>query len=407
MLLPWKLFQASFSALSSTTSPSTQASIGSTLDRAHALLSRTPIFDGHWDLPIFARWTVGDNLAKFAYNDTLKGQIDLPRIRKGGVGSFWSIAFVECPSSTNVSLGPGPGWDWDDQPAQVVRDTLEQIDLTRQLVEYFPQDVALARTPNDFWENWKQGKVSHWIGLEGAHSLGNSLATLRTYAALGVTYLTLTHNCHNVFADAAIPAPGSPDEVHGGLSHFGFRLVKELNRLGVAVDLSHTSPKTQLETLHVSSAPVIFSHSGAKAVYDHPRNIDDEVLRELRKSERDFVVGVPFLSDFVRGAGNSTLEDVVEHAEYLAAKLGGKRHVALGSDYDGALEFSKGLEDAASYPRLVAKLMERGWTEKDLEGLASENWLRVIGKIQRHGRVTRAGGARPDMRPWHGRHDCE
>lgn len=235
----------------------------------------------------------------------------------------------------------------------------------------------------------------------------NRSATLRLYASLGVTYLTLTHNCANVFADSAIVTSG-PQEIHGGLSHFGHRLIAELNRLGVAVDLSHTSPKTQLEALKITTAPVIFSHSGAKGVYDHPRNVGDDVLLALKESGRDYVVGVPFLSDFVKGAGNSTLYDVVEHIEYLSVHLGGRQHVALGSDFDGAIEFSRGLEDARRYPRLIAALLEKGWSEEDVAGLASENWLRVIEGIQERGRVLREDmGLRADMRPWHGRTDCE
>jgi membrane dipeptidase len=364
--------------------------------RADALLSKYPVLDGHWDLPIVARFLAGDNLANFTYDDHLWGQVDIPRIRKGGVGGFWSAAYVGCNSSKE-----GPNFDG---PTDEVRDTLEQIDLTRQLAAYFPRDVALATTPAEHRRNVAEGKVSHWIGIEGAHSLGNSLATLRMYAELGVTYVTVTHYCHNVFADSCSPS----EPRHGGLSDFGRRLIVEMNRLGVAADLSHTSADTQRQVIELSAAPIFYSHSGAKSVYNHVRNIEEDVLHSLR--DREAVIGIPFVADFVHGSGNSTIEDVLEHIEHIASVIG-REKLALGSDYDGSFEFARGLEDVTAYPKLLARLLERGWSDEEVAGLASENFLRVVEKTQQVGRDLRSKGRGkkllPDMKAWEGRKDRE
>lgn len=358
------------------------------------VLSRHPILDGHFDLPVIARVMYDNDISELPYESETFGQIDLPRLRQGHVGGFWSIAFVPC----NVA-NDGNNFT---TPSNQVRDTLEQIDVTRSLAAYFPKDVAVARTPAEHRANVKGGKVSHWIGVEGGHMLGNSLSVLRTFADLGVTYMTLTHTCHNAFADSCQPS----EPLHRGLSGFGQRLVKELNRLGVAVDLSHTSPDTQRQAIELSAAPVVFSHSGAAAVLDHPRNIRDDVLYLLKDQKRDVAIGVPFVSDFVAGPGKSTLKDVVQHVEHIASILG-RDKVAVGSDFDGAFEFANGLNDTSYFPNLFVELHQKGWSEKELAGLASENFLRVYEKIQSVGRTIRAGKtdllALPDTKPWHGR----
>lgn len=394
--LAYALFSSPFSHQPSSSSSSPHIS-RSSLDRAHEILKHHPILDGHIDLPIAARFKAGLDLDKVDYDGKLWGQVDIPRLRKGQVGGFFSIAYTGC----NATL-EGPDWSG---ATNEVRDTLEAIDLTHQLAAYFPDDVAIARSPKEFRENWKHGKVSHWIGIEGGHSLGSSLATLRMFADLGVRYLTLTHYCHNAFADSCSPI----EPRHGGLSEFGQRLIVELNRLGVAVDLSHTSDDTQRQAIAQSIAPVIYSHSGAKGIHDHPRNIADDVLHSLKHKE--VVIGVPFVSDFVNGVGNSTLDGVVAHIEYIA-NIVGRHKVAMGSDYDGSPEFAKGLEDVSTYPILMAKMLDRGWSEKEVAGLSSENFLRVLGAIQDVGREMQrgkrhSGPALPDMRPWKGRKDCE
>lgn len=364
----------------------------SSLDHAHRLLRRTPVLDGHIDLPILVRILHKNDLSQVSYESHIKGQFDLPRARAGGLGGFWTAVYVGCNNTLE-------GGDWTGYTDEV-RDTLEQIDLVRQLPQYFDSSAAVARSPADFRANWAQGKLSHFIGIEGGHSLGNSLATLRMYAELGTTYMTLTHTCHNAFADSCTPAKAA----HGGLSHFGRQLINEMNRLGVAVDLSHTSPATQRQAIKLSQAPIIFSHSGAKAIHDHVRNVGDDILNLLK--DRDAVIAVPFVAEFVKGPGQSTLSDVADHIEHIASKIG-RSKVALGSDYDGAPEFAQGLEDASTYPKLLAQLIERGWSDAEVSGLTSENFLRVIDAIQAAGRDIRQRGALPDMKPWTGRHDRE
>lgn len=356
------------------------------------VLSKHPVLDGHYDLPVVARIKYGDDVHSMPYNETLWGQIDIPRLRRGHVGGFWSIAYVPCSAaddSNNFTT-----------PTNQVRDTMEQLDVTHQLAAYFPKDVAITRTPAEHRENVKTGKISHWIGVEGGQSLGNSLATLRAYANLGATYLTVTHTCHNAFADSCTPSK----PLHNGLSKYGRRLVQELNRLGVAVDISHTSTETQRQAIQLSRAPVVFSHSGAAAIHNHPRNIQDEILHLLKG--REVVIGVPFVADFVLGPGKSTLDGVVRHIEHIASILG-KDKVALGSDFDGAFEFAAGLNDPSFYPNLFIELQQRGWAKEELAGLASENFLRVYEKIQAEGQRIRAGDTDisplPDMKAWEGR----
>lgn len=406
MLLPWKFINAAVYHASplwsgaASPSSSLHPSSSSHLDQARSILQTTPVLDGHWDLPMLIRWKFQNDVARVPYNDSLPNNVDLPRIHKGGVGGFWSAAFVICNTSQE-------GQDWLGTTNEV-RDTLEQIDNAYQLAAYFPESVAVTRTPREHRQHVREGKVSHWISIEGAHSLGNSLATLRMYAELGVTSVALTHYCHNAFADSCSP----PKARHGGLSELGHWLIAEMNRLGVAVDLSHSSTDTQLQAIEASEAPVYFSHSGAKGVYNHPRNIDDRVLDVLRtRKGQDTVVGIPFVSDFVHGTGgNSSLSDVADHADYIAQRIGGRHRVALGSDFDGSNEFAVGLEDASKYPQLVAELLRRGWTEQEVRGLASENYLRVIEAVQRKGEEIRSRKGvqdRGDTRPWKGRKDCE
>ncbi|CAO1615321.1 unnamed protein product [Sympodiomycopsis kandeliae] len=368
------------------------------LHRSHrevdAVLSRHPVLDGHFDLPIVARAAHSNDVPNVPYDKEVFGHVDLPRMRKGRVGGFWSVAYVGCTAADDANNFTAAD--------NSVRDTLEQIDLTKSLVRYHQKDIALARSPSDHRANVKAGKISHWIGVEGGHSLGNSLATLRLYAELGVSYMTLSHTCHNIFADSCQPS----EPLHHGLSEVGRRLIREMNRLGVAVDISHTSVETQRQAVAESVAPVIYSHSGAAGVYNHVRNIQDEILHLLKG--RETVIGVPFVADFVNGAGHSTLEGVVSHIEYISNILG-KDKVSLGSDFDGAFEFAKGLNDTSYYPNLFVALHQKGWSRAELAGLASENFLRVYGEIQQVGKDIRGGktkySALPDTKPWDGRND--
>ncbi|MGH2488600.1 MAG: dipeptidase [Candidatus Limnocylindria bacterium] len=365
------------------------------LRRARALLARHPLVDGHNDLP----WTIrkyraspGD-LDAYDLRQTAPapGQTDLPRLRAGGVGGqFWSV-YV-----------PGEG------PGSRALLQLEQIDLARRLIRQYPDDLALCRTADDVDRALGSGRIASLLGMEGGHVLEGSLPALRAYWELGARYLTLTHNTSNEIGDAA---SGQPQ--HGGLSAFGRQVVAEMNRLGMLVDLSHVSVETMAHALDASHAPVIFSHSSARAVCDVARNVPDEVLR--RMPANGGVVMVTFVSGFVspeaaavlvpaitefyrRAAGVSDLaerealeEEIIESlhppspplslvADHIhhVAQVAGHDHVGIGGDYDGNRFWPVGLEDVSGYPYLFAELLGRGWTEENLAKLANGNIRRVL-----------------------------
>ncbi|KAK0537850.1 hypothetical protein OC835_001621 [Tilletia horrida] len=366
---------------------------------ANDVLKHTPLIDGHIDLPVVARHIEGGDISKFPYDKAVRQEVDIPRLRKGRAGGFFSIAFVPCGQEIGLPEG-----DNFTNPTNAVRDTLEQIDVSYLLESYFPRDVAVATSVAEIRHNFGHGKISHIPAIEGAHSLGNSLGTLRSFAKLGIKYITLTHTCHNAFADSAGSVSGVPlKPLHNGLSDFGKRLVKEMNRLGVLVDVSHTSDDTARQAIELSEAPVIFSHSGSRVLFDHIRNIPDDVLRLIpTRGAKDAVVMVPAVSEFI--AKNATVAIVADHIEHIANIIGRAR-VGLGTDFDGGPEYPTGLEDASKYPNLLAELHQRGWSYRELQGFAGENLLRVMRaaelvavKLQRNGKL-------PDSQPWEGRPD--
>ncbi|WP_226345295.1 dipeptidase [Agilicoccus flavus] len=380
------------------------------LPRVRALLREHVLVDGHNDLPWTARrahgydWHGMDLTRRRADTHT-----DLVRLREGGVGAqFWSV-FVP---------GNLPGDD-----ALVA--TLEQIDAVHRLVEAYPDHLALATTPAQLEEAFASGRIASMLGAEGGHSIGSSLGVLRMLFALGVRYMTLTHN-HNVpWADSATDTP-----VLGGLSEFGREVVREMNRLGMFVDLSHVSADTMRDALAVSSAPVIFSHSSARAVCDSPRNVPDDVL--VRLAAGGGVCMVTFVTEFVspaaarwRAQGRelaatsgvdandyeamaafvrenlgpkpaATLEDVVAHVEHVR-EVAGIDHVGLGGDYDGTDSLPAGLEDVSGYPRLLAALADRGWSDADLAKLAGGNLVRAWHDMVAVADAADAAGDRPRL----------
>jgi membrane dipeptidase len=365
----------------------------SDLDRARDLLSRSPILDGHNDLP----WTLRDLVASDLDRIDLSAGIpdahtDLPRLRAGGVGAqFWS-AFV--PSSLQ-----GDG---------AVSATLEQIDLTRRLVSRYPGALELTLTADDVERAMAAGRIASLLGAEGGHSIASSLGVLRALYALGVRYMTLTHNDNVPWADSATDEP-----VADGLTRFGREVVAEMQRLGMLVDLSHTAPATMRDALAVARGPVIFSHSSARAICDHPRNVPDDVLKTLASGGGVCMVTfVPAfvseecrqwdceLADEMREQGRdpkdyserarasaeraathprskATVAQVADHVEHVRA-VAGVEHVGLGGDFDGTDQLPEGLSDVSGYPALFAELLRRGWTEADCAVLASGNILRVL-----------------------------
>ena len=365
----------------------------SRLDAARALLGRSPLVDGHndlaWELREAGSQDLGttDLARPVGFTHT-----DLPRLAEGRVGAqFWSV-YVP------VSLAG----------EAAVATTLEQIDFVRRMVGRYPDRLELALTAADVERIFAAGKIASLIGAEGGHSIACSLGVLRVLHGLGVRYLTLTHNANVPWADSATDAPAA-----GGLTAFGRQVVAEMQRLGMLVDLSHTSPRTMRDAFDVAEAPVIYSHSSALALCDHPRNVPDDMLARLPGNNG--VCMVTFVPAFVsqpcrdweqalaaelercgmdpwdrasRAAvrreyarGNppprATLAQVADHVEHVR-EVAGVDHVGLGGDFDGTDDVPDGLADVSCYPALVAELLGRGWSEQDCARLAGGNVLRAM-----------------------------
>jgi membrane dipeptidase len=326
------------------------------LARARALHQATPLIDGHNDFP----------MALLEHNaqrdlDALdirvaqpKIHTDIPRLKQGGVGGqFWS---VYVPATL--------------QGSDAVTATLAQIDVVYRMVHKYPETFELATTAGDVERIFKAGRIASLIGMEGGHSINNSLATLRMFHAIGARYLTLTHSTNIAWADSGTDMPKL-----GGLSPFGEEVVREMNRLGMLVDLSHTSPATMEDAIRVSEAPVIFSHSDARALNDHGRNVPDTVLRLLPRNGG--IVMVTFVPGFLRADGKGTLMDAADHMDQVR-KVAGPDHVGIGGDFDGIPTVPAGLEDVSKYPALTAELLRRGWPEADVRKALGTNVLRVM-----------------------------
>lgn len=288
--------------------------------------------------------------------------------------------FVPCPDTKEI----------DDEVYYLsVQTTLQQIDLVHRLASVYP-DLALISSPLAVRRVHYHGKIASVMGAEGLHQIGNSASNLRLYHSLGVRYVTLTHNCNNKYADSALPANNT---LWGGLSDDGKDIVKEMNRLGMIVDLSHTSHDTQMDTFKVTSAPVIYSHSSAYALCDHPRNVKDEALEKVK--ENNGVVMVNFYPMFVKGGGGEArLEDVADHVEYIGKKIGWE-HVGIGSDFDGIGMVPVGLEDVSKFPKLLEELLRRGVTDRQASLIAGENILRVWRDVEKISRKMNREGVKP------------
>ena len=369
--------------------------------RVRAVLRRAPIVDGHNDLPWALREDFGndphsvDLAANLDASTTL--HTDIPRLRAGGVGGqFWS---VYVPASL--------------PPLEAARATFEQIDTVRRIVAAHPDVFTLATTAAETEAAVRRGRIASLIGIEGGYSIADSMGLLREFHRAGVRYMTLTHSTTTSWADSATDAPK-----WGGLNAFGEAVVGEMNRLGMMVDLSHVSEETMLDAMRVSAAPVIFSHSSARAVTGHPRNVPDSVLRMM--AEDGGVVMITFVPGFIneaireRGsrraaedarlkalnpgdpaavraglaawdaanpAPRATIADVVAHIQHVR-EVAGIDHVGLGGDYDGVGSLPDGLEGVDGYPALLSALMAAGWTEADIAKLTSGNILRVMRAVE-------------------------
>jgi membrane dipeptidase len=366
------------------------------MQRALAVLRASPIIDGHNDLPWVIREKANDDLRQFDLSARVHGDTDIPRLRAGMVGAqFWS---VWVPSALS--------------PHEAMRQQLEQIDLTKRMIDTYPDDFGLALTAADIRKEQERGRIASLMGIEGAHSMGNSLGALRSYYDLGVRYVTLTHFHTIDWADSA-----TGEARHDGLTPFGEEVIREMNRLGMMVDLSHVSYATMRDALRVTEAPVIFSHSSARALTDHVRNVPDHILKHMQINGG--VVMVTFFPAFVSQAmrdweidllprlkeaktdaewqqitqhyldergqpPRATLSHVADHIEYMA-EVAGIDHVGIGADFFGTEvehELVEGLEDVSRYPHLFAELVRRGWSDENLRKLARENLLRAFAEVE-------------------------
>jgi membrane dipeptidase len=326
------------------------------LARARALLREVPLIDGHNDFPWALReHNAGRDLAALDIRmPQPKIHTDIPRLRRGGIGGqFWS---VYVPTSFQ-----GPA---------ATRTTLEQIDVVHRMVRRYPDTFELALTAADVERIFKAGRIASLIGMEGGHCIDGSLAALRMFHSLGARYLTLTHSTNVAWADSGTDAPKL-----GGLAPFGEEVMREMNRLGMMVDLSHTSPDTMRDAIRISEAPVIFSHSDARALTDNARNVPDDVLRLLPKNGG--MVMVTFVPGFLRKDAKATLQDAADHMDHIR-KVAGADHVGIGGDFDGIPTVVTGLEDVSTYPALIAELLRRGWPEADVRKAMGLNILRVM-----------------------------
>lgn len=370
---------------------------------ADAALKAAPVWDGHNDVPWQLRQRRGNVIAAFDFadtsgtadpaNDRKAMHTDLARLRKGGVGAqFWSVWV--------------PATFTDEQ---AVRAVVEQIDVTKRLIARYPAELQFAAGSADVERAMRAGRVASLIGMEGGHSIGGSLGVLRQMYALGARYMTLTHSRTTAWADSATDAPQ-----HDGLTDFGRNVVREMQRIGMLVDLSHVSEATMLDVLEVARAPVMFSHSGARAVDSHPRNVSDAVLDKVKGNGGIvMVVTLPeYVSEAVwewssRRAGEkvrlealhigdpasaareleawtaanpaprATVSQLADHVDHIARRIG-VEHIGLGADFDGMNSVTEGFEDVGGYPALFVELARRGYSQAALEKIASRNMLRVM-----------------------------
>lgn len=365
--------------------------------QAIEILESVPLFDGHNDVPWQYRNRVGYKFSELDFYDTTHldppMHTDITRLREGRVGAQWWSVYVDA----NIP------------ESEAVKRTLEQIDFVHRMIEIYPDHFELALTADDVERIFADGKIASLIGMEGGHSIGNSLAVLRMMYELGARYMTITHSRTLDWADAAGDNPQ-----HDGLTEFGEEVIREMNRLGMLADLSHTTPATMKDVIRVSQAPVMFSHSNARALTGHPRNVPDDVL--LLTQENNGIVMVTFVETFTseerrrffaeraayqrkmeylypgepdsvskymtvwddeREAPKSTLEQVADHIDHIRDLIG-VDYIGIGGDYDGISTLPLGLEDVSTYPELFAELLQRDYSVEDLRKIAGLNMLRVM-----------------------------
>jgi membrane dipeptidase len=402
-ILAMATFVTAVAAAESTPPPSDPKGDVARIAVVKKVLREVPLVDGHNDVPWEFR-KFSNNIAQINFAaDTSKGKpslvTDIPRLRAGGVGGqFWSVYIPA--SFTN---------------AEGIQAVLEQIDIARRLITAYPKDLELALTADDVERIHRKGKIASMIGMEGGHSIGNSLAALRMTYALGARYMTLTHTKNVDWADSA-----NDDPKFHGLSPFGEEIIHEMNRIGMLVDLSHVSDDTMRHVLRITKAPVIFSHSSARAICNVPRNVPDDILKLVAKN--DGIVMVTFVPGFLKEnmrhywalideeearlkklypndsakvedgvkqwkesnpkPNPVSLDDVANHIDHIRSVIGAD-HIGLGGDYEGFSGPPVGLEDVSKYPNLLAELLRRGYSKEEIKKIAGKNILRVMHQAEK------------------------
>ncbi|KAF7995401.1 hypothetical protein HCN44_006508 [Aphidius gifuensis] len=356
------------------------------LQTVHQVLKEVPLIDGHNDLPWNIRNFVHNQLNEFDFDKDLRqispwsksawSQTDLLRLQQGMVGGQFWVAYVPCKS----------------QYLNAVQLTLEQVDLIKRLIDKYSDYMEFASSSREILEAHSRGKIAGLIGVEGGHSLGSSLAVLRTLYQLGVRYLTLTHTCNTPWAKSS-SVEEEDNGNGGGLTDFGKVVVREMNRLGMLIDLSHTARVTMRDALEVSKAPLIFSHSSAFSICNSTRNVPDDVLKQL--AVNGGLVMVTFFNYFVKCGPDASVTDVAEHIYYIR-NLIGVDYIGVGGDFDGINKTPRGLEDVSRYPELFAELLRSGkWNVEDLKKVAGLNLLRVFRQVEKVRDDMQKDGIRP------------
>ncbi|KAL4708109.1 hypothetical protein ACJJTC_009888 [Scirpophaga incertulas] len=352
---------------------------------AERLLHDTPLVDGHNDLPWNIRKFLHNRLKDFRFDEDLRtispwatsswSHTDLPRLKQGRVAAQFWAAYVPC----------------DAQHRDAVQLTFEQIDLIQRLTDKYHPQLTLCTSTDDILSAHANHRLCSLVGVEGGHAIGGSLGVLRTLYQVGVRYLTLTSTCDTPWAECASVDRSEPPP-RGGLTHFGKVVVKEMNRLGMLVDLSHVSERTMRDALAVSRAPVLFSHSSARALCNVTRNVPDEVLRLLASNKG--LIMVNFYTSFLTCSDTATVQDAIAHINHIR-DIAGVDSVGLGAGYDGINYTPQGLEDVSSYPLLFAELMEAGWSIDELRKLAGLNLLRVLSAAEQVSRELASAHVKP------------
>ncbi|XP_042218397.1 dipeptidase 1-like [Homarus americanus] len=344
------------------------------LARVHRILSTVPLIDGHNDLAWNIRNFVHNKLEKVDMSQNLSrvepwgsspwSHTDLARLRQGRVGAQFWAAYVPCKA----------------QYLNAAQVTLEQIDVIKRMIARYPQHLGYAQSYASLMEVYNSGRIASLLGVEGGHLMGASLSVLRMYYDLGIRYLTLTHTCNTPWADSSLADSPNNDDENFGLNDFGSKVVLEMNRLGMLVDLSHVSQQTMRDALAVSRAPVIFSHSSAQALCHHSRNVPDDILKQVHLNGG--IVMVSFYNYFLTCNDSASVHDVVRHINHIR-EVAGLDHVGVGGDFDGINKTPQGLEDVSKYPLLLAEVLkDPRWSEDDVAKLAGGNFLRVLQRAE-------------------------